>query len=261
LGDEPFVMFLGDNLIKDGITELVDEFRNGDYHAQILLASVKNPREFGVATLDKTTGAVVRLEEKPRVPETDLALVGVYMFDQSIFEAVNAIEPSARGELEITDAIQYLIDHEFNVHSHVITGWWKDTGRLEDMLEANRIVLDSLHPKIEGEIDSDSTVLGKVQVGSGSEIIRSVVRGPAVIGRNCMIENAYIGPFTSISDDCVIRNCELEHSIVLESSRIEDIGTRIEDSLIGRNVTVNAAPQKPRAYRFMLGDNSQVGVL
>ena len=261
LKDEPFVMFLGDNLVKDGITELVDEFRISLYNAQILLAHVKNPREFGVATLDAHTGAVVRLEEKPQIPETDLALVGVYMFDKSIFDAVNSIQPSARGELEITDAIQYLIDHEYNVHSHVITGWWKDTGRLEDMLEANRIVLDSLHLKINGDIDSDSSVLGKVQVGTGTEIVRSVVRGPAIIGKNCVIENAYIGPFTSVSDECVIRNCELEHSIVLENSRIEDIGTRIEDSLIGRNVTVNASHQKPRAYRFMLGDNSQVGVL
>lgn len=261
LRDDPFVLFLGDNLIKNGITPLVNEFQRGGYNAQILLAHVKNPREFGVAELDPKTGQIVRLEEKPADPKTDLALVGVYMFDKNVFEAVNAIKPSARGELEITEAIQYLIDQGFNVHSHIVDGYWKDTGKLEDMLEANRIVLDGIVPKIEGDVDSDSSVLGKVHVGSGSQIINSVVRGPAVIGENCVIENAYIGPFTSIYYNCLVRSSEIEHSIVLENSRVEDIHGRIEDSLIGKNVIVGRSEQKPKAYRLMLGDNSQVCVL
>ena len=259
--DDPFVMFLGDNLVKDGISPLVAEFRENRYHAQILLAHVKNPSDFGVATLDPETGAVVQLVEKPAAPESDLALVGVYMFNKAIFEAVNAITPSARGELEITDAIQYLIDTGCEVHSHVIDGWWKDTGRLEDMLEANRIVLGSITREMHGTVDASSSVLGNVHVDVTAEIVDSVVRGPAVIGANCRIQNAYIGPFSSIGDCCLIRGCEIEHSIVLEGSHITDIETRIEDSLIGRNVIVESTQQKPKAYRFMLGDNSQVGVI
>jgi glucose-1-phosphate thymidylyltransferase len=260
IGDEPFVMFLGDNLVKDGITKLVQEFRRGHSNAQILLAVVRNPSDFGVAELDKATGRVVRLEEKPLVPQSDLALVGVYMFDHMIFDAVKAISPSARGELEITDAIQYLIDHGHVVASHVIEGWWKDTGRLEDMLEANRFVLDGIAPHVEGDVDSNSSILGKVRVGAGSQVVNSVIRGPAVVGEHCLIENAYIGPFTSIYYNCVVRNAEVEHSIVLENSRIDDIGGRIEDSLIGKNVTVTRGDQKPHALRLMLGDNSFVSV-
>jgi glucose-1-phosphate thymidylyltransferase len=261
LKDEPFVMYLGDNLIVDGIASLVDEFRAGQYNAQILLAHVRNPREFGVAELDPTTGQVVHLEEKPKQPKTDLALVGVYMFDKNVFEAVNAIKPSARGELEITEAIQYMIDHDFRVHSHLVDGYWKDTGRLEDMLEANRIVLDALSPDILGEVDASSSVLGKVQIAKGARIINSVVRGPAVIGEGTLIENAYVGPFTSIYTNCVLRNSEIEHSIVLENSTVTDIRSRIEDSLIGKNVVVGRTDQKPAAYRLMLGDNSQVFIL
>ena len=253
---EPFVMYLGDNLVKDGISALVDEYRTGGFNAQILLAHVPRPRDFGVAELDPTTGRVVRLEEKPAEPKTDLALVGVYMFDSTIFKAVNAIKPSARGELEITDAIQYLIDHEYDVHSHVIDGWWKDTGRLEDMLEANRIVLDGLTRSIAGDVDAVSTIHGKVSIGNGTRVVNSVVRGPAIIGDNCVIENAYVGPFTSIYYNCTVRESEVEHSIILENSTIDAIGSRIEDSLIGKNVLVRRSDLKPNAYRLMLGDNS-----
>ena len=259
IGDEPFVLFLGDNLIKDGIASLVDEFRSGDFHAQILLAHVRNPREFGVAELD-SAGRLVRLEEKPKQPKSDLALVGVYMFDATVFEAVNAIKPSARGELEITEAIQYLIDRGYRVHSHIIDGYWKDTGKLEDMLEANRIVLDGIERRIEGEIDAHSSALGKVHLQPGARIVNSVVRGPAIIGENSVVENAYIGPFTSIYYGCTVRNSEIEHSIVLENSVIEEIGSRIEDSLIGKNVRVGRTRQKPAAYRLMLGDNSEVSL-
>ncbi|HEY3329925.1 MAG TPA: glucose-1-phosphate thymidylyltransferase [Capsulimonadaceae bacterium] len=261
MAGESFVMYLGDNLVRDGITPLVNEFRTGGNNAQILLAHVPKPNEFGVAELDPATGRVVRLEEKPAKPKSDLALVGVYMFDKTIFTAVNAIKPSPRGELEITDAIQYLIDNDYKVHSHVITGWWKDTGKLEDMLEANRIVLDTLAPRIECEVDKESKLLGKVQVGKGTKIVNSVVRGPAVIGEDCVIENAYVGPFTSIYYGCTLRNSEIEHSIVLEHSSICDIGSRIEDSLIGKNVEVERTDAKPKAYRLMLGDNSVVHLI
>jgi len=259
LGDEPFVMFLGDNLIRDGITAFVEQFQNEKPNAQILLAHVRNPQDFGVAELDGDR--VVRLVEKPKKPMSDLALVGVYMFDKTVFRAVNAIRPSARGELEITDAIQYLIDEGMTVKFHIITGWWKDTGKLEDMLEANRLVLEGLETHVEGEVDQESRLIGKVAIGKGTRIISSVIRGPAVIGEDCLIEHSYVGPFTSIHNGVTVSASEVEHSIVLAQSRIRDIGSRIEDSLIGRNVHVTRDCGKPRAYRFMLGDNSEVSVI
>jgi glucose-1-phosphate thymidylyltransferase len=250
---------LGDNLVQDGITPLVDEFRKNNYDAQILLAHVRNPTEFGVAELDGDR--VIHLVEKPKVPKTDLALVGVYMFNSNIFTAVNAIKPSARGELEITEAIQYLIDNQYEVRSHLVETYWKDTGKLEDMLEANRIVLDGLKACNAGNVDEQSRILGKVQIGAGAQIINSEIRGPAIIGDNTRVENAYIGPFTSVYFGCTIKNCEIEHSIILENSAIVDIDSRIEDSLIGKNVNVGRSDKKPKAYRFMLGDNSEVSVL
>ena len=258
--DEPFVMFLGDNLIKDGIAEFVKEYINSGANSQILLAHVPNPQSFGVADLD-SSGRVIKLEEKPKNPPTDLALVGVYMFDSNVFEAVNAIKPSARGELEITDAIQYLIDTGYHVESHIITGWWKDTGKLEDMLEANRIVLDGLATDISGEVTGDSEVMGRVSIGKGSKIINSCVRGPAIIGEDCIIENAFIGPYTAINNRVKIISSEIEHSIILEDCEILKIGSRIEDSLIGKNVRIEKDSKKPKAYRLMLGDNSTVSVI
>jgi glucose-1-phosphate thymidylyltransferase len=259
LKDDPFVMFLGDNLIRDGITRLVQEFTESKANSHILLARVRNPEEFGVAELDGDR--VVRLQEKPKHPKSDLALVGVYMFDKSVFEAVRAIKPSARGELEITDAIQYLIEHGRDVRWQVISGWWKDTGKLEDMLEANRLVLDALQLAVEGEVDSTSKIDGRVCIEAGTRIVNSVVRGPAIIGKNCLIENSYVGPYTSICDGVTITDSEIEHSIVLENSRVKDIGSRIEDSLIGKCVVVSKDNKKPSAYRFMLGDNSEVSVI
>lgn len=259
LQQDQFVMFLGDNLIKDGITSLVEEYTASEANSQILLAHVPNPQEFGVAVLDG--GRAVRLIEKPKDPPTDLALVGVYMFDSSIFEAVNAIKPSARGELEITDAIQYLIDHEYRVDSHIIGGWWKDTGKLEDMLEANRIILDGIQAEMLGEADAASQVAGRVRIGKGTRVINSSLRGPAIIGENCVIENSYVGPYTSVNDGCTIRASEVEHSIILENCRILDIGSRVEDSLIGKNVAIDKDCGKPKAYRMMLGDNSTVSVV
>jgi glucose-1-phosphate thymidylyltransferase len=257
LADSPFVMYLGDNLILDGITALVHEFETGRCDAQILLAHVSNPSSFGVAELDGA-GRVVRLEEKPARPKSDLALVGVYMFDRTIFEAVHAIRPSARGELEITDAIQHLIDHGRRVEAHVIDGWWKDTGKLEDMLEANRMVLSGLQRRIDGEVDAASQVDGQVIVEAGARIESSVLRGPLIIGAGTLVRSSYVGPFTSIAAQCRIEDSEIEHSIVLEASHLIGIGARIESSLLGRNVRLLRGDLRPKAYKFMVGDNSEI---
>lgn len=260
IAGDSFVMYLGDNLIAGGITSLVKEFRELQCNAQILLAEVPNPQQFGVAELaDDNT--VRQLVEKPAEPRSNLALVGVYMFDSNIFESVHQIEPSARGELEITDAIQNLIDRGFEVHPHKVRGWWKDTGKLDDMLEANRIVLESLDLKRgQGQIEEGSCIEGRVELGEGVELVRSVVRGPAVIGAGTRLENAFVGPYSSIGDHCILESCEIENSIVLEGSEIRDIHLRIDGSLVGRNVKIVKTDFKPRAYRFMLGDNSEVGI-
>ncbi len=258
LKDEEFVMYLGDNLIRDGIKTFVDEFKKEKPNSQILLAKVPNPQQFGVAELKD--GQVENLIEKPKEPKSDLALVGVYMFDKNIFKAVNSIKPSWRGELEITDAIQYLIDNGYEVHPHIIEGWWKDTGKLEDMLEANRIILQKKKLDISGMIDNFSKIDGEVVVENGAEIINSHVRGPAIIGENTKIVNSYIGPYTSIYYNVIIENSEIEHSIVLENSKIKDI-KRLEDSLIGQNVELSKTEKKPLAYRIMVGDSSKVEIV
>ncbi len=259
LKDDEFVMYLGDNLIIGGIKELVEGFNTSKPNAQILLVKVSNPQFFGVAELNG--GKVVSLAEKPAKPKSDLALVGVYMFDKNIIKAVKAIKPSERGELEITDAIQWLIDNGYSVEPHTVKGWWKDTGMRDDLLEANKMILDSFETNIRGAVDKDSEVDFKVIVEEGAEIINSTVRGPAIIGRNTKIINSFVGPFTSIYYGCHLENCEIEHSIVLEESTIKDIRQRIVDSLIGRDVNIGKSPFKPMAYRFMLGDSSDVGIL
>ena len=259
LGDSQFVMYLGDNLIAGGITGLVDEFRQLGCNSEILLAEVPNPQQFGVAEL-AAGGKVQRLVEKPREPKSDLALVGVYMFDSTIFESVRRIKPSARGELEITDAIQDLIDRGLEVHPHLVRGWWKDTGKLEDMLEANRIVLEGIEPARGSEVGAGSRIEGRVCLGTNVEIVDSLVRGPVVIGDGARLESAFVGPYTSIGERCTLVCCELENSIVLADSTIRDIPLRIDGSLIGRNVRIVKTDQKPKAYRFMVGDNSEVGV-
>lgn len=260
LGDDRFVMFLGDNVIQGGISPLIAQFASSDYHSQIVLTRVDRPEQYGVALLDER-GQIIKLIEKPKEPPSDLALVGIYMFDQHIFEAVKAITPSWRGELEITDAIQWLVDHDYNVHPYVHRGWWIDTGRPGDMLEANGLVLEELKPTVEGYIDRTSEVDSRVTVEQGAEIINSVVRGPAIIGKETRIVNAYVGPFTSIYHHCLIENAEISRSIVLEHSQIRNINRRIEDSLIGRHVVVHRSPIRPRAYKFTLGDHSQLGLL
>jgi glucose-1-phosphate thymidylyltransferase len=258
LQDDPFVMYLGDNLVPDGIITFVERFTATRPDALILLARVHAPERFGVAEL--RDGKVVRLEEKPARPSSDLALVGVYLFSGRIFEAVHAIVPSARGELEITDAIQWLVDHDARVEPHLISGWWKDTGRLEDMLEANRIVLDRLSARNDGRVSGNSSLIGNVVIETGAEIINSVIRGPAIIGEGARVENAYVGPFTSLYHGVHIRNSEIEHSIVLENSRILDVRTRIADSLIGKDVVIRRDDAMPKALRFMVGDHSEIGL-
>jgi glucose-1-phosphate thymidylyltransferase len=256
-------MYLGDNIIKNGIRDLVDDFRSKMPNAQILLARVPNPSQFGVAEL--RDGKVSRLEEKPKVPRSDLALVGVYMFDSNIFRAAKAITPSWRNELEITDAIQWLVDQKYEVVPHIVNGWWKDTGKLEDMLEANRIILDTIEERIEGELDAASSIQFKVVIEPGARILNSVIRGPAIIGRDTRIENSYVGPFTSIYFGCTIQNVEIQHSIVCENTVITDQPLqrtlRIEDSLIGKHVEITRSDLKPRAHRFLLGDSSRVALL
>ena len=251
-------MFLGDNLLNKGIVPFVEQFVREQPAAQILLTAVPDPQMFGVAEL--VDGKVVRLTEKPKDPRSNLALVGVYMFGPQIFDSVKRIKPSFRQELEITDAIQDLIDHGLTVTPHLVEGWWKDTGKLEDMLEANRLVLDTFERRIEGTCDAESRVEGKVIIEAGAVIEHSVVRGPAIIGARARITRAYVGPFTSIMNDVTIRESEIEHSIVLEGSVIQDLSTRVADSLIGKNVKITRLPLKPSAYRFMLGDNSEVWI-
>lgn len=259
LRDSPFVMYLGDNLLQHGITPLVEEYRSLNCNSEILLTKVPNPSQFGVAELSDD-GKVIKLTEKPANPKSDLALVGVYMFDENIFDAAKSIKPSKRGELEITDAIQWLLDHQFTVHPHIVKGWWKDTGKIEDMLEANRTVLDTFERVVRGSIQGSTAIEGKVVVDEGAQIIDSVVRGPAIIGRDARITHAYVGPYTSIGNGCSLEHCEIENSIVLENSTISNVDGRIEASLIGKNVKITRTHRKPAAYRFMLGDNSEVGI-
>jgi glucose-1-phosphate thymidylyltransferase len=258
LGSSPFVMYLGDNLLRDGITDLVDTFRSDEPDALILLTPVPDPEHYGVAELED--GRVARLVEKPKEPATDLALVGVYMFTASIFDAARSIEPSWRDELEITDAIQALVDGGRRVDPHIVHGWWKDTGQVQDILEANRLVLDDLEERIDGEL-VDSRVEGRVVVEAGARLERATVRGPAIVGAGSRVKDAYIGPYTAIGDEVEIDGAELEHSIVLSGSVVRDLEYRIEASLIGRNVRISRGPALPKAYRFVVGDNADVQIL
>jgi glucose-1-phosphate thymidylyltransferase len=279
LGDERFLMFLGDNFIEEDISQVVQDFAAPDClsQAQIFLKQVPNPHQFGVAqlctyeeqpitnpaTLQSEDIYIQHLVEKPREPISDFALVGIYLFDAHIFEAVDAIHPSPRGELEITDAIQYLIDHNYIVRPHIITGYWIDTGQMQDMLDANRVILS--HAKrlipLSANIDQQSQVHGDVIMEENVRLINSIVRGPSAIGRNVVLTNAYIGPFTAIAHDSIVISSEIEHSIVLEGCRISNIEGRIEDSLIGRHTEIYLSPTKPKAYKLLLGDHSRIGIL
>ena len=260
IGGSPFVMYLGDNLLADGLRGLVSTFREEEPDALILLTPVDDPQSYGVAELD-AEGGIVRLIEKPKDPPSNLALVGVYLFAPPIFDAARALEPSWRGELEITEAIQSLIEEGRAVRSEVVSGWWKDTGQLADMLEANRLVLEEIETAIEGEVDDDSRVEGRVVVATGAELKNSVVRGPAVIGPGARIEDAYIGPYSSIGEDVCVRRCEVEHSIILAGSVVEDLGTRLEASLLGREVKLTRSDGMPKTLRMLVGDKSEIKLI
>jgi glucose-1-phosphate thymidylyltransferase len=264
LGSSPFVMYLGDNLLQGGISDLVAAFREHEPDALILLTPVPDPQNYGVAELAPAapgeTRRVVRLIEKPTTPATDLALVGVYMFTAPIHDAARAITPSARGELEITDAIQHLVDAGMRVEPHIVRGWWKDTGRLADMLEANRLILDNLIERIEGEL-IDSRADGRVVIEAGARLERTTVRGPAIVGADARLSDCYIGPYTAVGERCTISGAEVEHSILLAGCSVRDLDGRMESSLLGRNVSVRRGDGQPRAYRFMVGDNSDISIL
>ncbi len=259
LQDSPFVMYLGDNLIQQGdLSYFLQRFQQQHQDALILLRAVENPSAFGVAKVD-TSGKVLELIEKPKVPPSNLALVGVYFFSKIIHEAIACIKPSARGELEITDAIQYLISQEKQVLACNLEGWWLDTGKKDDLLEANRLILDTgLQTLVSGKVDTQSQIIGRVQIGSSSQVINCTIRGPVIIGDSCHLENCFIGPYTSIADNVTLVDTELEHSVVLEGAKISGIHQRIIDSLIGQRAQVTLAPLRPKALRFMIGDDSQI---
>jgi glucose-1-phosphate thymidylyltransferase len=258
LQEDDFVMYLGDNFIVGGISDLVEEFSAARPAAQIMLTRVSNPRSFGIAELD-LDGRVRRLEEKPQDPKSDLALVGVYMFTPAVHEAVAALKPSWRGELEITEAIQWLLDNGRTVNSTLITGYWKDTGNVTDMLEVNRLVLETTEPRLDGLVEPDCEIIGRVAVEAGGHVAASRIVGPAIIGAGSKVTGSYIGPFTAIAEDCAIDDSEIEYSIVLRGASIRGV-RRIEASLIGRDAEVTPAPRVPRAHRLVLGDHSKVQI-
>ncbi|GAB4234701.1 MAG: glucose-1-phosphate thymidylyltransferase [Stanieria sp.] len=258
LEDSPFVMYLGDNLVQSQLDLFLDKFKSKHLDALTLLCEVENPTAFGVARVDEQ-GKVLELIEKPKVPPSNLALVGIYLFSPAIHEAIANIKPSPRGELEITDAIQYLIESQKNVESFQLQGWWLDTGKKDDLLAANQIILDTcLDSTMAGEVDSNSKISGRVHIGKGSRIINSTIRGPVTIGENCHIENCFIGPYSSIADRATIIDTEIEHSVILTEAKVIGIQQRIVDSLIGARVQLKVTPQRPKALRFMIGDDSQI---
>ena len=258
LGDDDFVMYLGDNFIVGGITSLVNEFKLNRPDAQIMLTQVPDPRQFGVAELDEV-GEVVSLVEKPKEPRSNLALVGVYIFTAAVHEAVQELTPSWRDELEITEAIQWLIDNGRKVLSTTITGYWKDTGNVADMLEVNRLVLESIDARVEGTVDAASELIGRVVVEAGAEVTASRIVLPVIVGTGSRVSGSYVGPFTSVARDCTIADSEIEYSIVLTGASIRGV-RRIEASLIGRDVEVTPSPRVPKAHRLVLGDHSKVQI-
>jgi len=259
LQNSPFIMYLGDNLIQDSLAEFVTGFKERALDALILLRSVANPAAFGVAKVDER-GQVLYLVEKPQKPPSNLALVGIYFFGTAIHDAIATLKPSARGELEITDAIQGLIDRQKSVEARQLKSWWLDTGKKDDLLEANRIILDAwpTNCQMHGVVEGDSHIMGRVSIGEGTRIINSTIRGPVTIGERCYIENAFIGPYSSLADNVVLKNVEIDHSVLLEGAEASDIQQRIVDSVLGQRARLAAAPPRPKALRFMIGDDSQV---
>lgn len=259
VGKDQFIFYLGDNMVVGGVRRFIDEFLRSGCNCFLTLSRVKDPERFGVPEI--RDGMIVSVEEKPKQPKSSFAVAGIYLYDHHIFEAVKAITPSARGELEISDAHQYLIDKGYKVGFAEITGWWKDTGKPTDLLEANRLVLDNITPDIQGEVDDRSTIAGKVIVQRGARIVNSVVRGPAIIGEHCLIEDSYVGPFSSIGSKTVVRRSEVEYSIILRECKILNIGIRLEGSILGNDVEIVEATGKPMVHRFLIGDQSRVEVV
>ena len=258
IGKDKFIFYLGDNMLVGGIKRFVEEFEKSNCNCFLTLAKVKDPERFGVPEI--RDGRIVRVEEKPKEPKSDYAVAGIYLYDYNIFEAVRSLKPSARGELEISDAHTLLIERGLKIGYAEITGWWKDTGKPIDLLEANRLVLDNIEPHIDVEINKQSDVAGRVVIEKDSQIINSKIRGPVIIGKNCIIENSYIGPYTSIGDKTVVRNSEIEYSIILRECKIISVGIRIEGSILGNDVEIVEANGKPRVHRFMIGDQSRIEV-
>lgn len=259
LGEEPFVMYLGDNILKEGIEDFVYQFQNNKPNALILLTEVPNPQEFGVAVIDND-GSVKKLIEKPKEPPSNFALVGVYLFDKKIFTAIEHIKPSWRNELEITDAIQWLLDNKLKVESHIVKGWWKDTGKPEDIIEANLLVLQDIEASKKGTL-IDSTLHGRIKIDEGSVINKSTIRGPAIVGKNAKVIHSYIGPFSSIGDNVVIENSEIECSVIMEGATIKNIEKRIDRSIIGKNVVIIQTDHSPRTHKLILGDQSYIEII
>ncbi|HPG38491.1 MAG TPA: glucose-1-phosphate thymidylyltransferase [bacterium] len=258
IGDEPFIFYLGDNMVVGGLEKFIAAFYEAKSNCHLTLSRVKDPERFGVPELKDNR--IIAIEEKPAHPKSAFAVSGIYIYDSSIFQAVNNIKPSARGELEISDAHQYLLDHNYSISYSEITGWWKDTGKPEDILEANRLILEHTQSRVAGSVDKLSLVTGEVVIEEGAQIINSVLRGPIVIGKNTIVDNSFIGPFTSIGDNCTIKKSEVEFSIVLNQCEITDVGVRIESSLLGAGARVVKATVRPKTHRFMVGDQSLIEI-
>jgi glucose-1-phosphate thymidylyltransferase len=251
-------MYLGDNLVQSDLNQFLENFKTKSLDALTLLCPVANPSAFGVAKVDED-GRVLQLVEKPKNPPSNLALVGIYLFSDVIHNAISCIQPSARGELEITDAIQYLIDQQKRVEAYQLTGWWLDTGKKDDLLEANRIILDTcLSSAVLGEVDSQSQVIGRVQIGPRSRVVNCTIRGPVTIGSDCHLENCFIGPYSSVADQVTLIDADLEHSVILQGAKVVGIHQRIVDSVIGQRAHLKVAPQRPKALRFLIGDDCQI---
>ena len=260
LAEDKFLMYLGDNLLKNGVERYADKFIHGNYNAFVLLTEVDNPKQFGVAELKE--GRVIRVVEKPKKPVSNLALIGVYFFDKNVHQAIKNIKPSARGELEITDAIQCMIDNGYKVGAEVIGGWWKDTGKPEDILEANALILEDIERDVKEECAcEDSEILGRVKIGEGVNIVNSKIVGPVIIGNKVKIDDSYIGPFTSLSDGVEVKKSEIEYSVILENTKINNIKGRFHSCLIGKGVEILRSRVLPRSYKFVLGDHSKVELL
>jgi len=259
IGHDKFIFYLGDNMVVGGIRRYIEEFQQSDFNCFLTLAKVKDPERFGVPEIKD--GKIVRIEEKPKHPRSSFAVAGIYLYDRHIFEAVKSISPSERGELEISDAHQYLLDKGFKIGFAEITGWWKDTGKPTDLLEANRLVLDNIQPNICGEVDARSTIAGKVVIEKGTRIVNSVIRGPVILGEGCLIEDSYIGPFSSIGNNTTVKGSEVEYSIILRECKILNVRIRLEGCILGNDVEIVEGSGKPKVHRFMIGDQSRVEVV